>query len=150
MGRHITLKEVAAQAGVSYQTVSKVVNNQAQVSKETEQRVWHAVHELGYRPNLIARGLRSHRSHLIGYSWVPTPPGQVNPILDLFLQSMIHTSQAAGYHLLTFPYRPGKAWAEIHQDLIETNQVDGFVLSNIEYDDPRLALLQELECPAFS
>ncbi|HSL31339.1 MAG TPA: LacI family DNA-binding transcriptional regulator, partial [Anaerolineales bacterium] len=45
--RKITLKEVAVRAGVSYQTVSKVLNRQTRVSKETEQRILAAVRELG-------------------------------------------------------------------------------------------------------
>jgi len=103
--KKITLKEVAAHAGVSYQTVSKVLNRQAQVSKETEQRILDAVRELGYRPNQIARNMRANRSHMIGYSWVPTAPNQANHILDQFLSSMVQEAEAAGYHLLPFPFR---------------------------------------------
>ena len=55
----ITLKQVATHAGVSYQTVSKVLNGQAQVSHETRQRITDAVRELGYRPNQIARNMRA-------------------------------------------------------------------------------------------
>lgn len=143
----VTLKQVAAHAGVSYQTVSKVINNQIQVTKETEERIWNSVHELGYRPNLIARSLRSQRSNLIGYSWAPTPPGQVNPILDQFLQSTVQAAENAGYHLLAFPYRPGPEWIEIYRELIDTNRVDGFVLSSVEYEDPRVLFLQERKFP---
>lgn len=141
MGNRITLKEVAARAGVSYQTVSKLLNHQIQVSAGTEERVWRAIEELGYRPNLIARSLRSQRSHMIGYSWEPTPPDQANPILDQFLQSMIREAESAAYHLLAFPYRPGAEWTEGYRELLYTNRVDGFILSSIEYDDPRILFL---------
>jgi LacI family transcriptional regulator len=59
MASKATLKQVAVRAGVSYQTVSKVLNKQAQVSRETEKRIHEAVHELGYRPNQIARNMRA-------------------------------------------------------------------------------------------
>lgn len=94
MSRRVTLKEVAAHAGVSYQTVSKVINHQIQVTKETEERIWISVRELGYRPNVNARSLRAQRSYLIGYSWEPNPPSQANSILDQFIQSMATTSSA--------------------------------------------------------
>ena len=81
----VTLKEVATSAGVSYQTVSKVINHQVQVSKDTEQRIWQAVRDLAYHPNYTARSLRSQRSFTLGYSWPPSPPDQANPILDQFL-----------------------------------------------------------------
>ncbi|MDD5370148.1 MAG: LacI family DNA-binding transcriptional regulator [Anaerolineaceae bacterium] len=147
MGNRVTLKQVAARAGVSYQTVSKVLNNQSQVSQETEQRVWHTIHELGYRPNFIARSLRAQSSHMIGYSWEPTSPDVVNPILDQFLQSMVQESADAGYHLLAFPYRPGNAWTDVYRDLMDTNRVDGFIVSSINYDDPRILLLLEQRFP---
>ena len=78
----VTLKQVALQAGVSYQTVSKVINGQAQVSRETEERIWQVVKSLGYRPNYTARSLRSQKSFTIGYSWVPNPFRKFNPVLN--------------------------------------------------------------------
>ena len=99
MARKVTLKEVAARAGVSYQTVSKVLNRQARVSQETARRITDAVSELGYRPNQIARNMRLRRSRMIGYTWAQTSPGQVNHILDQFLSSMVLEAEAAGYHL---------------------------------------------------
>lgn len=139
--KKITLKEVAIRAGVSYQTVSKVLNRQAQVSSETEQRIRDAVDELGYRPNQIARNMRVMRSHMIGYSWVPTTPNQVNHILDQFLSSMVLEAEAAEYHLLPFPFREGNEHVDDYRELINTGRVDGFVLSSVNYEDPRIAFL---------
>lgn len=147
MVKRITLKQVAAQAGVSYQTVSKVLNGKASVSPETEQRIREAARQLDYRPNRIARGLRAHRSYLIGYSWAPAPPGGINPILENFLQGMIQAAAVGDYHLLFFPYRPGKQWVDEYRNLIDTNRVDGFILSSVEYDDPRLIFLEARKFP---
>jgi DNA-binding LacI/PurR family transcriptional regulator len=147
MAKRVTLKEVAANAGVSYQTVSKVLNRQIQVSKETEERVWQSVHRLGYRPNQLARSLRSQRSKLIGYSWEPSPPDQANPILDQFLTSMAESAETAGYHLLTFTHHYGDGWVESYGNLIGTNRVDAFVLSSVEYNDRRILFLQEQGFP---
>jgi len=147
MSRRVTIKDVAAHARVSYQTVSKVLNKQAQVSKETEERIWEAVRMLGYRPNVIARSLRSQRSKMVGYSWAPSPKDQGNSILDQFLQSMVQAGDAAGYQVLAFPHRPEGKWIDAYRELIDTNRVDGFVLTSVEYNDPRIQLLQELEFP---
>lgn len=147
MTSKVTLKEVAVRAGVSYQTVSKVLNRQAQVSKETEQRILDAVRDLGYRPNLIARSMRVKRSHMIGYSWIPTAPNQVNHILDQFLSSMVLEAEAAGYHLLPFPFREGAAQVNDYRELINTGRVDAFVLSSVNYNDPRVMFLLEHKFP---
>ncbi len=64
-----SMHDVARLAGVSQTTVSFVLNNVegANIPPETHQRVWAAVKELDYRPNAIARGLRSSRTHTIGF-----------------------------------------------------------------------------------
>jgi DNA-binding LacI/PurR family transcriptional regulator len=143
----VTLKQVAARANVSYQTVSKVLNNQTQVSKETEYRILEAVRELGYRPNQIARNMRAKRSFMIGYSWAQTSPDQVNHILDQFLTSMVQEAEAAGYHLLPFPFREGDGIVNAYRELIDTGRVDGFVLSSVNYNDPRITFLLERNFP---
>ncbi len=62
----ITIKTVAQAAGVSTQTVSRVMNNTSYVSAETRQRVEDVVAQLGYRPSLLARSLIQQRSYTLG------------------------------------------------------------------------------------
>lgn len=61
--------DVARRAGVSQTTVSFVINDRpgASIPEDTRRRVWEAVEELGYRPNALARGLRSKATHTIGF-----------------------------------------------------------------------------------
>ncbi len=71
MQRKPTLRDVAQVAGVSVTTVSAVINKRTdgniRVSDETRERVWQAVEELGYRPNLSARQMRTQKSNIIGF-----------------------------------------------------------------------------------
>jgi DNA-binding LacI/PurR family transcriptional regulator len=146
--RHVTLKQVASSAGVSYQTVSKVLNKQIQVSRETEDRIWQAARTLGYRPSFVARSLRAQRAFTIGYSWPPSSPDRENVILDQFLQSMFVAAEERGYYLLCFPYHADmQQHLATYSELIETRRVDGFILSSIEYNDPRVNLLLERNFP---
>ncbi|HML23458.1 MAG TPA: LacI family DNA-binding transcriptional regulator [Aggregatilinea sp.] len=62
----ITLHDVAELSGVSYQTVSRVINNHPYVSKDTRHRVLAAIRELDYRPNRVARSLATRRSYTLG------------------------------------------------------------------------------------
>lgn len=62
---HVTLKDVALRAGVSAKTVSRVVNDQGEISPETRARVQSAIQELGYRPNILARSLVNQRTNTI-------------------------------------------------------------------------------------
>lgn len=63
---HTTLKDVAELSGVSTKTVSRVVNNQGEISEETRQRVQAAIGQLGYRPNILARSLIHKRTNTLG------------------------------------------------------------------------------------
>lgn len=64
--RKTTLNDVAQAAGVSYQTVSRVINNQPYVATGTRKRVLNAIERLGYQPNAAARQLVTGRSNMIG------------------------------------------------------------------------------------
>jgi len=148
MLKRVTLKEVAARASVSYQTVSKVINHKAHVSEETEERIYAAIREMGYTPSYTARSLRSQRSNTIGYSWQPSRPDQANPILDEFLQSMFRAAEASGYYLLCFPYHSEiSTQLDTYRDLIDTGRVDGFILSVVNYDDPCVDFLLKRKFP---
>lgn len=61
----VTLHDVAQYSGVSYQTVSRVINNQSNVAEETRKRVLKSIEELNYRPNRAARSLVTNRSDTI-------------------------------------------------------------------------------------
>jgi DNA-binding LacI/PurR family transcriptional regulator len=61
-----TIKEVAAVAGVSTQTVSRVINERPDVSPTTRKRVQEVIATLGYRPSALARSLIRQRSHTLG------------------------------------------------------------------------------------
>jgi LacI family transcriptional regulator len=61
-----TMRDVARQANVSIKTVSRVVNNQGEVSDDTRQRVLAAIDELGFRPSKVARALVTQRTETVG------------------------------------------------------------------------------------
>lgn len=66
MSKKVTIKDVAAAAGVSHQTVSRVMNDRPDVAKETRRLVWQVIEELDYQPNAIARSLSRQRSQTLG------------------------------------------------------------------------------------
>jgi len=62
----VTIRDVAAAAGVSYQTVSRVLNDKPDVADETRRRVWQVIEELGYQPSAVARSLVFKKTHTLG------------------------------------------------------------------------------------
>ncbi len=61
----ITLKEVAEKCGVSATTVSNVINGKSKTSEETRKRILKVIRETGYKPNVMAKGLRVKKSRII-------------------------------------------------------------------------------------
>jgi LacI family transcriptional regulator len=64
--RRVTVKDVARVAGVSHSTVSKALNESAEISVETRARISAIAADLGYRPNAIARGLKNRQTGTLG------------------------------------------------------------------------------------
>ena len=62
----MTIRDVAAQAGVSVATVSKVINGRYGVAADTTARVNAVINDLGYQASLVAQSLRNHRTNVIG------------------------------------------------------------------------------------
>ena len=148
MSKRVTLKQVAARAGVSYQTVSKVINGLGGMSEATEKRIRQAIDELGYRPHHIARSLRSRRTKTIGYSWSNFPADQPNSILNQLLQSMLYAAESRDYYLLSFPFfEDQEHQTDAYGKLFDTQRVDGFIISSVEYDDPRVSYLIDRKIP---
>jgi LacI family transcriptional regulator len=61
-----SIKDVAKEAGVSIATVSRVLNDVDVVNEETKKKVQDAIKKLGYRPNIVARSLKTQRSRTVG------------------------------------------------------------------------------------
>ena len=69
----VTIKDVAALAGVSPSTVSRTCKNNPSISEETKERVRRAMAELGYEPNFQDSNLASQISRSIGINLPPSP-----------------------------------------------------------------------------
>ncbi|AZM44441.1 LacI family transcriptional regulator [Streptomyces sp. WAC 06738] len=138
---NVTLAMVAARAGVSPQTVSNALNSPDLLRPDTLERVRQAIDALGYRPHRAAQTLRTRTSKLLGYGIQPVPPGTATPVLDHFLHALSQTADEAGHRILLFAAPTGPGLLEAYQELLDTHNVDGFVLSGTAHGDPRQAWL---------
>ena len=93
MNQPIRMSDVAKLAGVSTMTVSRVLNENANVLDETRQRVFAAVERLGYRRNELARSLRERRSRQIGI----LVPNLCDPFFAISAQAINRVARGHGY-----------------------------------------------------
>lgn len=91
-----TIKEVASMAGISTQTVSRVINERPDVSPETRKHVQDVIEQLGYRPSALARSLIRRRSHTLGV--VTAGLNYIGP--SRTLNGITAAAEQAGYALL--------------------------------------------------
>lgn len=89
----VTIKSVASLAGVSTATVSRVLNGNTTVARELADRVFAAVNESGYRPNAVARSLRTQTSNLLAL----LIPDISNPFYTAVARGVEDVAQKAGY-----------------------------------------------------
>lgn len=104
MNKKVTIKQVAAAAGVSPATVSYVLNKKRTISEETKRRVWGAINALDYVPDLSARSLTAGSSKLIGVVVPQTEEGNrlmfENNFYSEILGSIELCARKRGYHVL--------------------------------------------------
>ena len=145
-----TLKQVAAHAEVSVQTVSNALNAPHRLRPDTLQRVTRSIELLNYRPNRNARSLRTSAVELIGYCVPSLPNGQAHLVMDQFLHALCTAAETSGRHILLFTAPTGVDGMRVYDDLHARRLVDGFVLSETQTHDPRHGWLKEENIPFVS
>ena len=122
------LADVAAHAGVSAKTVSRVVNNEANVRPQIRSQVLRSVAALGYRPNAAARALVTQRTHQIGL--IATASSLYGPTAGLF--SLEQAAWKAGYGLtLTTVREASEAQLEEAIHYLMVRGVEGVIISGV-------------------
>ena len=128
-----TLKDVAALAGVHPGTASRAINAATRdlVNDETARRVLAAADELGYRPNPIARGLKTSRSYTVGV----LIPDLTNPLFPRIVRGIQDKLEESGYTPLiaNTDNDPARERADI--EAMRARQVDGLITATAHRHD---------------
>jgi LacI family transcriptional regulator len=120
------MKRVAAELGVSVTTISKVLNNHADIGEATRQRVLAKVDEMGYRRNAVARSLTLKRTHTLGVI--------VSDLLHSFFVEVVSAIEASlgrqGYGLLLCNLGEDPSKERSLLEMLLERQVDGVILAS--------------------
>jgi LacI family transcriptional regulator len=133
----VTLKDVAYRAGVHPATASRALNpgTRLLVSENTAGRVLAAAAELGYRPNAVARSLRTRRSHTVGV----LIPDLNNPLFPPIVRGLADRLEADGYVALIGNTDGDDTRAQRVLEQMRARHVDGYVLATAHLRNPLLA-----------
>ena len=137
--KRVTIKDVAARAGVSYQTVSRVINNKGEVSPEARARVKAAIAELGYRPSAIARSMVKGRTHTLGC----IAPNLIDYTFACLVEGAKVEARQRGYLLVAASAEQENDVAALCDEMFHSGRVDGLIAIN-PYSDGRHLYFEEL------
>src|SRR6266540_3003288 len=118
-----TIREVAESAGVSYATVSHVINNTRVVSQETRERVLAAMKSLNYHPNALARSLRQGKTNTIGL----VLPDSANPFFAEISRGIEDEAFKKGYSVFLCNTELDTQRELFYVDVLSKNQVGGII-----------------------
>jgi LacI family transcriptional regulator len=138
-----TIDQVAARAGVSTATVSRVLNNSATVSAETSRRVFEAVSELNYVPHAAARALASNRTNTLGLML----PNISNEFFSPLLRGVEAGTRAAGYDLLIHSTGDRQSQDVGFRRVFGDHNTDGLLIFANSVDEQYLKWFRQIRLP---
>jgi DNA-binding LacI/PurR family transcriptional regulator len=139
MPRKTTIKDVAARAAVSYQTVSRVINGKGEVSQEAQARVEQAIAELGYQPNAIARSMVRGRTHTLGF----IAPNLIDYTFACLAEGAKFEARKHNYLLMAVAAANENEVGMWCNELVGSGRVDGLIAVN-PYADGRNKYFEQL------
>lgn len=137
------IADVASRAGVSQATVSRVLNGDPRVGDSYRQRVEKAVKELDYRPNRIARSLRTQRSQVIGV----VVSDIENPHFSEMVRAVEDSAYGAGYPVIVCNTDESPAKQRDYLRILISEQVLGVIISPSDPQGPEIAELLDDDIP---
>lgn len=130
-----TIKDVANKVGVSVATVSYVLNGKKKISEATKQKIYEAMEELNYVPDINAQGLNSHSSKLIGVVVPQTENGDKlmfqNGFYSEVLGSIEYYARQKGYHVIISATDTNESYLK----LAKQRNLDGIIVIGMYPDD---------------
>jgi LacI family transcriptional regulator len=121
----ITIKDVAAAAGVSTATVSRVLSGKSPVSEEVRKRVLSAVESLEYRPNALARSLREETTKTLGL----VVSNVLNPFYTAVARAVEDAASEMGYSVILCNADEDADKEDFYLDVLLQKRVDGLIIS---------------------
>jgi DNA-binding LacI/PurR family transcriptional regulator len=128
----LTIRDVAREAGVSHQTVSRVINGDPLVTPETRAKVEAAIAALGYQPNAIARSLAAGRTHMLAC----LAPNLTDYTFARIIEGAEAECRQLSFFLISSSAPDETAFAALINELVPSRRIEGLMVIN-PYIDQR-------------
>ncbi|MER5961610.1 LacI family DNA-binding transcriptional regulator [Streptomyces sp. NPDC002057] len=144
-----TISDIARKAGVSKGAVSFALNGRPGVSDETRRRILRVVEEMNWRPHSAARALGGAKAGAVGLVLArPARTIGVEPFFAMLLSGLQAglSAETTALHLMVV--EDTAAEIEVYRRWSSEHRVDGFVVVDLQFQDPRVPVLEQLGVPA--
>lgn len=138
-----SIRDVANIAGCSTSTVSRVINNRDAVDPETRAKVLKAIDVLGYKPNLVAQGLRTNRGNLIGL----VVPEFSSPSFSETVSCAMDSAFQNGYNIIPVNSHENPNLEEKYIDDLLRRNINGIIFSRVSDESRIVARILEKNIP---
>ena len=138
-----SIKDVAKEAGVSIATVSRVLNDIDVVNEDTKTRVKDAIAKLGYRPNIVARSLKTQKTKTLGII-IPDISNQFYPEI---VRGAEDVANIYDYNIMLCNTDLDKEKEIEYLKILKEKMADGIIYMSNSLDEDIMALLRELNLP---
>lgn len=143
----VTIKDVARNCGMSISTVSKVFNGYPDISEATRKQVMETAHEIGYRPNALARALKTNRSYNLGVLFVDDNiSGLMHPFFAAVLNAFKAEVESRGYDITFINHNIG-TMDMTYLEHCRYRNVDGVCLACVDFYSTEVAELIHSDIP---
>ena len=141
--KQVTLRDIAKLTGFSINTVSRALNNKDEVRAETRMKILEAAERLGYRPNRLAKGLRSNKTGTIGVVVTDV----ANPFFSALVKGIARAARDLDYSIILQDSDEDYAGEEEAIQVLLAEQVDGILITPVQSQRGTIERLCEAHFP---
>lgn len=145
--RRVRISDLAKDLGLTKSTVSRALNNYADIAPETRARVRERAQQMGYMPMPYAQAVRTGRVRALGLVLELDAPDRYGPFLADFLGGITQEASLEGWTLTIASSNSREEMEATVTRLLQEHKVDGFILPRTQVEDPRIAFLTAKAVP---
>jgi LacI family transcriptional regulator len=142
----VTIKDLAAELGLSITTISRALNGYSDVGEKTRKRVADTAQRMGYRPNRNAQRLVTRRTHNVAWVQQDNDRKFVDPHFVEVMAGVLRGARALSYDIVLASETPENEMS-VYDRFVNDNSVDGFIVDLPRENDRRISYLLDAGRP---
>jgi len=147
MNKKVTIEDIAEEVGYSANTVSRALNDKAEIREDTKDKILETAEAMGYRPSRVAQRMRSNKTGILGV----VVANNANPFFSTVVKGIEKAASEQGYNIILKDSDEDPDKEEEAVEIMLTEQVDGLLVSPVNSEKSDISdLAEDLPSVAFA